>query len=87
MSRHHPTWAEVKPSYLSSLMDIPIDATCLCCHYFADRSDEDDAVARGICTRHAPVAGIGWPAVTENDSCGDWRTDYRPMLRTRSDVA
>lgn len=82
-ARHHPTWSEVRPQYMSSILT-PINATCLTCHYFQDRSDEDDAIARGLCRRHAPCIS-GWPSVTEDDYCGDWRTDYRPLVRNRDD--
>lgn len=66
-----------------SILD-PLDASCLTCHYFYDRSDEDDAITRGFCRRHAP-SPTGWPVVTENEVCGDWTSDYRPIVRNRDD--
>jgi hypothetical protein len=64
---------------MSSILT-PLDATCLTCHFFVDGSDEEEAFVRGFCHRHAPAAS-GWPVVAHSDSCGDWQTDYRPILR------
>jgi hypothetical protein len=63
---------------------IPLDASCAYCYYFYDQSDDDDAIVRGQCRRHAPTIN-GWPIVTERAWCGDWATDYRPMLRKPRD--
>jgi hypothetical protein len=59
---------------------LPYDASCAYCYYFFDKSDNDDAIVRGQCRRHSPLAS-SWPIVTENDWCGDWTTDYRPLMR------
>jgi hypothetical protein len=61
-------------------MQIPIDATCVTCRWFDITSGEDEAVVSGICRCHAPSA-TGWPTTTESDYCGDWQTDYAPLLR------
>jgi hypothetical protein len=63
---------------------IPLGASCAYCYYFFDRSDDADAIVRGECRRHAPTA-TGWPTVTEHCWCGDWTSDYRPVLRKPHD--
>jgi hypothetical protein len=61
-------------------MQIPIDATCVTCRWFDITSGEEDASVSGICRRHSPAI-TGWPATKESDYCGDWETDYAPLLR------
>jgi hypothetical protein len=62
-------------------MQIPIDATCVTCRWFDIIPSEDEAVS-GHCRRHAP-SSAGWPVTDEADYCGDWQSDYAPVLRTR----
>jgi hypothetical protein len=60
----------------------PIDATCLTCRWFMpERSDDAAARYPGTCRRHCPP----WFDVDGSDFCGDWATDYAPVLRTRND--
>jgi hypothetical protein len=60
----------------------PIDATCLTCRWFVpERSDDAAARYPGTCRRHCPP----WFDVDGSDFCGDWATDYAPVLRTRND--
>lgn len=51
-----------------ALFDSPavVEPICGNCRFFAE-----DVPRR--CRRHAPVAGMGWPHVTERDSCGEFR--------------
>jgi hypothetical protein len=60
----------------------PIDATCLTCRWFVPERSDDAAVRYpGTCRRHCPP----WFDVDGSDFCGDWATDYAPVLRTRND--
>jgi hypothetical protein len=62
---------------------LPIDSSCTTCHWFVSHRDDDSAVDPGDCRRHAPTSE-GWPTVSANDYCGDWQTDYSPLLRRPS---
>jgi len=59
----------------------PIDATCLTCRWFSLERSEQDARDPGTCRRHSPP----WFPVDGSDWCGDWATDYAPLLRHRND--
>ena len=60
--------------------NVPIDATCLTCRWFNVISDEDEAIVFGDCRRHAP-SPTGWPTTSESGFCGDWQSDYTPVVR------
>ena len=78
MTRHHPTWSEVRHDYMRSL--VPMDATCAVCRWWYPRSgDASDEV--GWCHRHPPTHN-GWPQTNgDQDVCGAWETDYQPVDR------
>ena len=66
---------------MSSILT-PIDATCLTCRWFAlERSTDEDAPLTGTCRRHCPP----WFDVGDTDFCGDWASDYAPVLRRHDD--
>ena len=59
----------------------PTDATCLTCRWFALERSDDNARESGTCHRHCPP----WFDVVDTDYCGDWTSDYAPVLRRHDD--
>jgi hypothetical protein len=78
MTRHHPTWTEVRPYYIGA--EVPYDATCTTCRWYRSHREDDSLTDPGDCRRHAP-SFQSWPVVSADDYCGDWQTDYYPVDR------
>jgi len=75
MTRHHPTWSEVRPHYMGAL--VPIGATCAICRWWRPLNPSDDT---GECC-YRPPANDGRPQTTATDLCSEWETDYQPVDR------
>lgn len=47
---------------------------CASCMWFVEKGAQNAASTLGRCRRHAPTMN-GWPAVYNNDWCGDHKID------------
>lgn len=82
--RHHPTWAEIKPTFMQNL--VPPHATCAICRWWYPLSSAAKD-AYGHCHFNPPTAD-GWPLTNgDEDVCACWSTDYAPVERTVPFVA